>query len=120
VDTAERAKREQPMKRTKPAAKPRVIAAPAPVVAPATTNVVTVHVAAGVNRNTVVRVSPGDRFHTVHRGESLWSIASDLLGDGTSDARVAREVNRLWELNADRIASGSPDLLFAGTRLRLR
>jgi nucleoid-associated protein YgaU len=63
---------------------------------------------------------PADRFHVVQRGESLWSIASDLLGDGASVARVTREVNRLWELNEDRIATGSPDLLFAGTRLRLR
>ena len=120
VDTAERAKRERPVKRARPAVQPRVITAPAPVPAPATTNAVTVRVAAGTNQNTVVRASPGDRFHTVQRGESLWSIASDLLGDGASDARVAGEVGRMWELNADRIASGNPDLLFAGTRLRLR
>ena len=61
----------------------------------------------------------GDRVHVVRRGESLWSIASDLLGDDASTTRVAREVSRLWELNEDRIATGSPDLLFAGTRLRL-
>jgi len=28
-------------------------------------------------------------------------------------------VNRLWELNADRIATGQPDLLMVGTVLRL-
>ena len=35
-------------------------------------------------------------------------------------AQVAREVNRLWQLNDDRIASGNPDMLYTGTRLRLR
>jgi nucleoid-associated protein YgaU len=62
----------------------------------------------------------GDRFHVVLRGESLWSIANDLLGDRASAARTAREVNRLWELNRDRIATGDRDLLMVGTRLALR
>ena len=66
------------------------------------------------------QTKPGDRVHVVRRGESLWSIASDLLGEDASTAHVAREVSRLWELNEDRIATGSPDLLYAGTRLRLR
>ena len=64
--------------------------------------------------------SAGDRFHVVRRGESLWSIAADVLGERAGVGRIAREVNRLWALNEDRIASGSPDLLYAGTRLRLR
>jgi hypothetical protein len=34
-------------------------------------------------------------------------------------ARIAREVSRLWELNEDVIDTGRPDLVFAGTRLRL-
>jgi hypothetical protein len=118
VDTAERAKRERPVTRTKPAVQPRVT--PVPVVAPATTNAVTVRVVAGRNRNTVARVSSGARFHVVQRGESLWSIATDRLGERAGVARIASEVNRLWQLNEDRIASGSPDLLYAGTRLRLR
>ena len=53
-------------------------------------------------------------------GESLWSIASDVLGDDASVAQIAREVNRLWELNSDRIGTGDPDLLMVGTRLTLR
>ena len=120
VDTAGRAKRERPVKRTKPAVQPPVVAAPAPVVPTETTEAVTVRVVAGANENTFAQATSGDRFHTVHRGESLWSIASDLLGDGAGAAQVAREVNRLWELNENRIATGSPDLLYAGTRLRLR
>jgi nucleoid-associated protein YgaU len=61
----------------------------------------------------------GDDVHVVLRGESLWSIAGDLLGDGASPARVAREVNRLWQLNDDRIGTGDRDLLMAGTKLEL-
>lgn len=62
----------------------------------------------------------GDRAHTVHAGESLWSIASDILGFSASPARIAREVHRLWRLNRDQIGTGSPDLLMTGTTLRLR
>jgi nucleoid-associated protein YgaU len=63
---------------------------------------------------------PGDRVHVVQRGESLWSIAKDVLGDDASVARIAREVNRLWELNSERIGTGEPDLVMAGTRITLR
>jgi hypothetical protein len=61
----------------------------------------------------------GDDSHVVLRGESLWSIAGDLVGDDASPARVAREVNRLWQLNDDRIGTGDRDLLMAGTKLEL-
>ena len=64
-------------------------------------------------------VARGDRVHVVRPGESLWSIAEGLLGRGASPARVAQEVNRLWELNAARIGTGNPDLVMAGTTLRL-
>ena len=63
---------------------------------------------------------PGDRVHVVAPGESLWSIAGNLLGDSASVARTAREVNRLWELNGSRIATGDPNLLMVGTTLVLR
>ena len=63
---------------------------------------------------------PGDRVHRVHAGESLWSIASDLLGPSASPARIAGEVHRLWQLNRERIATGNPDLLMVGTTLRLQ
>ena len=63
---------------------------------------------------------PGDRTHTVFAGESLWAIATDLLGREATPAAVAREVHRLWQLNRDRIATGDPDLLIVGTRLLLR
>ena len=62
----------------------------------------------------------GDRFHVVQRGESLWSIARDVLGRDASVAAVAKEVHRLWTLNKARIGTGDPDLLVVGTRLVLR
>jgi len=96
---------------------PAAAAAPTPAPAPAAAAPVTVRVVAGTSTG---QASAGDRVHIVRPGESLWSIASDLLGDRASVARVAREVNRLWQLNDDRIGSGNPDLLYAGTRLRLR
>jgi nucleoid-associated protein YgaU len=59
------------------------------------------------------------RSYVVEPGDSLWSIAKRLLGPEASPARIAREVNRLWSLNHARIATGDPDLLMVGTRLRL-
>ena len=121
VDAAERAKRErvgEAHEARRPASRHRRSGARCGTAA--TTNPVTVRVAAGTNQNTVVRVSSGARFHVVQRGESLWSIATDRLGERAGVAQIAREVDRLWQLNEDRIASGSPDLLYTGTRLRLR
>jgi Tfp pilus assembly protein FimV len=63
---------------------------------------------------------PGDEKHTVRPAESLWAIASDMLGRDASPARVAREVHRLWKLNHERIGTGDPDLLEIGTKLNLR
>jgi LysM repeat protein len=64
--------------------------------------------------------SRGDATYTVNPGDSLWSIAKALRGQTAANAEIAREVNRLWNLNADRIATGNPDLLMVGTRLKLR
>ena len=41
------------------------------------------------------------------------------MGSGASDAKVARFVQRLWKLNADRLRTGDPDLILAGQRLLL-
>jgi LysM domain len=60
------------------------------------------------------------RWHVVEAGESLWSIARRLLGPDASPGRIAREVDRLWELNRDRIGTGDPDMLMVGVKLRLR
>lgn len=58
--------------------------------------------------------------YRVRRGDSLWSIAETQLGPATSDAEVARAVERLWQLNDVRIGTGDPDLVMPGTVLRLR
>lgn len=60
-----------------------------------------------------------DRVHVVQPGESLWSIANTDLGGRASPAQIAREVNRIWELNSGAIATGDPDLLMVGTKLKL-
>jgi len=60
------------------------------------------------------------RSYTVQAGDSLWSIAKRLLGPDTSTGRVAREVDRLWRLNSQRIGTGNPSLIHVGTMLRLR
>jgi LysM domain len=60
------------------------------------------------------------RWHVVEPGESLWSIATRLLGPDATPGRIAREVERLWELNRDRIGTGDRDLLMVGAKLRLR
>ncbi|HXV04471.1 MAG TPA: LysM domain-containing protein, partial [Solirubrobacterales bacterium] len=62
----------------------------------------------------------GRSFHVVRPGESLWSIARAMLPAGASNAAIAREVRKLWRLNAARIGTGDPSLLMVGTRLRLR
>jgi nucleoid-associated protein YgaU len=66
------------------------------------------------------RIGRGDRVYVVRAGDSLWSVAADRLGAGAGVAAIAREVNRLWERNRDRIATGDPDVLRVGTRLTLR
>lgn len=110
---------------------PPVRTAPAPQPAPAVpasepSETTTVYVAqvpaapAPAANSKVSTARPGDRFHVVVAGESLWSISKDVLGADASVAQVARHVNRLWELNSERIGTGDPDLLMVGTRLALR
>ena len=92
---------------------PQAPPAPAPSVAPAADEPGSAQIAAD-------DLGPGEKAHVVQPGESLWSIAAELAGNDASPARIARIVNRLWALNADRIGTGDPDLVMAGTTLRLR
>ena len=93
---------------------------PGPAEAAAGTELVVA--AAEVDRSELDRssVARGARFHLVESGESLWSIAEDLLGPDATAMSIAAEVARLWKLNHDRISSGDPDLISVGERLRLR
>ncbi len=73
---------------------------------------------AGTRRGATKAAQRG-RLYTVQAGDSLWSIAAERLGRGASPAQVAAMVQRLWELNAETISSGDPDLIVPGQRLRL-
>jgi nucleoid-associated protein YgaU len=97
----------------------------AAVAAPQPSTTTVAYVAQQVPAPVVVRhagkpARPGDRVHVVFAGESLWSIAQDVLGAKASVGETAREVDRLWALNRERIGTGDPDLLPIGTRLVLR
>jgi len=88
---------------------------PAPV-APATTG----NQAAAASAPADPSSGTSGRTHTVQPGESLWTIASDRLGAGAGTAEIAREVQRIWDLNAGSIGTGDPDLVIAGQELRLK
>jgi hypothetical protein len=62
----------------------------------------------------------GRQRYMVRPGECLWLIAAALLPAGAGNGAIAAEVSRLWRLNAARIGTGDPNLLYAGTELRLR
>lgn len=62
---------------------------------------------------------PGKGSYVVRPGDCLWHIAAGLLPGGAGDAQIAREVQRIWRLNEDRIGTGDPNLLLVGTELRL-
>lgn len=96
--------------------------APAPVVAPpppAPLAPATEPVEAAPAATADDPARPGGRTSTVQLGESLWMIASDLLGPEATDAEIATQVDRIYRLNSDRIGS-DPNILIAGTVLRLR
>ena len=62
-------------------------------------------------RDATTRPDPATQEHTVTRGESLWSIAQDHLGDGRRYLEIA-------DLNADTLG-GRPGFLLPGTVLTL-
>ena len=109
--------------RTRPSLSP---APAAPAAAPAGRSAPAVEPGPGADASTgppagaPVKVAQGADSYVVRSGDSLWSIASALLDDGASAAQIAREVNRLWQLNAERIGTGDPDLIMPGQTLRLR
>lgn len=62
----------------------------------------------------------GKDTYVVQPGDCLWQIAADLLGPGADTQKIEDEVGRLWRLNEDRIGTGDPNLIYAGTELQLR
>jgi hypothetical protein len=58
--------------------------------------------------------------HVVEAGESLWLIARGLVSEPAGIAQVAFRVGRLWRLNAARIGTGNPSLIYPGQQLRLK
>lgn len=67
--------------------------------------------------DTSVRRRSGTR--TVVRGDSMWSIARANLGSDASAPAVARELRRLWALNAGSLGTDDPNLIFPGQTVRL-
>lgn len=55
----------------------------------------------------------------VRPGDSLWSIAEDLLPAGASASAIDHRVVQIWDRNRGRIGTGDPSLIFAGQRLLL-
>jgi Domain of unknown function (DUF4397)/LysM domain len=55
----------------------------------------------------------------IRPGDSLWTIAQRIVGQRASNAAVEKELVAIWNLNAGRIGTGDPNLIFPGTRLRL-
>jgi Domain of unknown function (DUF4397)/LysM domain len=55
----------------------------------------------------------------VRHGDSLWAIASRLLGPGAGNEAIEHKLVAIWDLNAQRIGTGDPNLIFPGTRLSL-
>jgi nucleoid-associated protein YgaU len=55
----------------------------------------------------------------VQPGDSLWSIASRLVGPSASNAEIHAKLVAIWNMNVQRIKTGDPNLIFAGTRLML-
>lgn len=116
VTTGNHVAKRRPDRVPAPTRQTTVVAAPVQVAAaPSRTAVVMAAQVSAVNS-----AQPGDRRHTVRPGESLWKIASDLLGASASNSAIARKVDQLWRLNQDVIGTGDPDVLLIGTKLSLR
>lgn len=62
----------------------------------------------------------GKDTYVVQSGDCLWHIAARLLPGGAGTEAVAGKVAELWRLNEDRIGTGDPNLIYAGTELQLR
>jgi LysM repeat protein len=55
----------------------------------------------------------------VRPGDSLWSIARRIAGPSASNDQVEKKLVAVWDMNAKRIGTGDPNLIFPGQRLML-
>lgn len=55
----------------------------------------------------------------IHPGDSLWAIARRVTGPHAGNEAVQRKLAAIWALNANRIGTGDPNLIFAGQTLHL-
>jgi len=117
-----KAKRDRP---PAPAVAPRAQQAPTPAPAsgapkPQPMAKTSVPTAAAVRSVATTPVPiPRGSSYTVRAGDSLWSVARRIAGRDASPAKVAEAVHRIWNTNADRIASGDPNMLPVGTMLQI-
>jgi hypothetical protein len=58
--------------------------------------------------------------YVVRPGDCLWHIAAALLPAGADTSAIEDKVAWLWRVNEDRIGTGDPNLIYAGTTLRVR
>jgi Tfp pilus assembly protein FimV len=55
----------------------------------------------------------------VRPGDSMWSIARRLVGPAASNEEVQKKLVAVWDMNAKRIGTGDPNMIFPGQRLIL-
>ena len=77
------------------------------------------HATLVADHGSAVSSGSGSGAVTVHPGDSLWAIARRVVGPSAGNAAVERKLVAIWDLNARRIGTGDPNLIFPGTRLRL-
>jgi hypothetical protein len=66
----------------------------------------------------VTGAGPGGTVVVAH-GDCLWTIARRALGPQASNEAVWNESMAIYDINAKRIGTGDPNLLFPGTRLQI-
>jgi hypothetical protein len=59
------------------------------------------------------------RSVVVAPGDSLWSIASRIVGPSATGEEIHAKLVAIWNMNVQRIRTGDPNLIFPGTRLML-
>jgi hypothetical protein len=62
---------------------------------------------------------PSRSAFVVAPGDSLWSIARQLVGSRASDTAVENKLVEIWDANRKAIGTGDPNLIFPGTQLHV-